>query len=328
MSAPRSAPAARSASSMPPATASADDGDRAWCAARSASAIAHHRGQAGRHGARSCRERARPCSLIWPRATASSCWTASCRRPIAMPCRRARLSWWQASIRAAAHDLLDARPGPCPRPLFPRVGRRHPLLLRGGRDRSAGAAGAEQDRPCAARPRSRLRPHLAPAARGRAGDARWASCSRCCCSRCTSSSSRRSAPRSAGTRTRPICIPGPSTVTGFWIALDDADRDNGCLMALPGGHRGPLRQRFHRVGDRLVTDDARRRRRGPPSPPVALEARRGTLVVLHGLLPHASAPNRSARPRHAYALHLIDGRAEYPADNWLQRPDLPLRGFA
>ncbi len=61
---------------------------------------------------------------------------------------------------------------------------------------------------------------------------------------------------------------------------------------------------------------------------IALEARRGSLAVLHGLLPHASAPNRSARPRHAYALHLIDGRAEYPADNWLQRPDLPLRGFA
>ncbi len=40
----------------------------------------------------------------------------------------------------------------------------------------------------------------------------------------------------------------PSTVTGFWIALDDAGRDNGCLMALPGGHRGPLRQRFHRAG--------------------------------------------------------------------------------
>ena len=49
----------------------------------------------------------------------------------------------------------------------------------------------------------------------------------------------------------------PSTVTGFWIALDDADRDNGCLMALPGGHRGPLRQRFHREGGRMVTQHAR-----------------------------------------------------------------------
>ena len=119
----------------------------------------------------------------------------------------------------------------------------------------------------------------------------------------------------------------PSTVTGFWIALDDAAADNGCLMALPGGHRGPLRQWFGYVGGELVTRtlDATP---WPASGAVALEARRGTLVVLHGLLPHASAPNRSARPRHAYALHLIDGRASYANDNWLQRPDLPLRGFA
>ena len=118
----------------------------------------------------------------------------------------------------------------------------------------------------------------------------------------------------------------PSTVTGFWIALDDADRSNGCLMALPGAHRGPLRQRFCRRGGELVTLSVS----ATPWPdvvPVALEARRGTLVVLHGLLPHASAPNRSDRPRHAYALHVVDGRAEYSMDNWLQRPDLPPKGF-
>jgi phytanoyl-CoA hydroxylase len=119
----------------------------------------------------------------------------------------------------------------------------------------------------------------------------------------------------------------PSTVTGFWIALDDADRDNGCLLALAGAHHGPLRERFHASHGELVTTTLDRTP-FPSTEPVALEARRGTLVVLHGLLPHASAPNRSARPRHAYALHLIDGRATYPADNWLQRPGLPLRGFA
>jgi phytanoyl-CoA hydroxylase len=119
----------------------------------------------------------------------------------------------------------------------------------------------------------------------------------------------------------------PPSVTGFWIALDDADRDNGCLMALPGAHRSPLRQWFGYAGNALVTrtlDDSP----WPAAPPVALEARRGTLVVLHGLLPHASAPNRSARPRQAYSLHLIDAAARYEADNWLQRPDQPLRGFA
>lgn len=119
----------------------------------------------------------------------------------------------------------------------------------------------------------------------------------------------------------------PSTVTGFWIALDDADRDNGCLMALRGAHRGPLRQWFGYSGSDLVM----RELDATPWPavePVALEAPRGTLVVLHGLLPHASAPNRSSRPRQAYALHLIDGTARYEADNWLQRPGLELRGFA
>ena len=119
----------------------------------------------------------------------------------------------------------------------------------------------------------------------------------------------------------------PITVTGFWFALDDADRDNGCLLALKGAHRGSLKQRFHRSGEEAVMD-ALDPAPWPADDPVPIEVRRGTLVVLHGLLPHASSANRSPRPRHAYALHLIDGRATYSTDNWLQRPDFPLRGFS
>jgi phytanoyl-CoA hydroxylase len=119
----------------------------------------------------------------------------------------------------------------------------------------------------------------------------------------------------------------PPGVVGFWLALDDADIDNGCMWAIPGAHRGPLRRRFrYRAGElAMETLDATPL---PPTPPVALQAPRGTVVVLHGLLPHASGANRSSRPRHAYSLHLIDGTAAYAADNWLQRPDFPLRGFA
>ena len=41
----------------------------------------------------------------------------------------------------------------------------------------------------------------------------------------------------------------PVTVTGIWVALEDATVDNGCLWALPGGHRTvPLAQRFVRLG--------------------------------------------------------------------------------
>jgi phytanoyl-CoA hydroxylase len=61
---------------------------------------------------------------------------------------------------------------------------------------------------------------------------------------------------------------------------------------------------------------------------VPLEASKGTLVVLHGLVPHRSRANRSDRSRHAYAVHAIDGSASYPANNWLQREaGHPLRGF-
>jgi phytanoyl-CoA hydroxylase len=125
----------------------------------------------------------------------------------------------------------------------------------------------------------------------------------------------------------------PLSVVGFWFALQDATVENGCLWAEPGGHRGPLRKRFVREGG--DTDGTRfEELAADPLPEpgsaslVPLETPAGTLVVLHGLLPHWSGPNRSDRSRHAYSVHCIDGTARYPDDNWLRRgPELPLRGF-
>lgn len=123
----------------------------------------------------------------------------------------------------------------------------------------------------------------------------------------------------------------PSTVTGFWFALEDATVDNGCLWMQPGGHRGPLRERFVRGVDadseitRMEVLDTTPWPGMDDAVPVPAEA--GTLVVFHGRLPHWSAPNRSARSRHAYTLHATDGRAAYAPHNWLQRARLPLRGF-
>ncbi len=120
----------------------------------------------------------------------------------------------------------------------------------------------------------------------------------------------------------------PPSVVGFWFALEDATVENGCLWAIPGGQRLGLKSRFRRTpegGTRFETYD--------PSPwptgsLVPLEAPKGTLIILDGLLPHLSYTNRSPRSRHAYTLHVIDAACHYPADNWLQRsPDMPLRGF-
>jgi phytanoyl-CoA hydroxylase len=59
---------------------------------------------------------------------------------------------------------------------------------------------------------------------------------------------------------------------------------------------------------------------------VPVQVAAGTLVCFHGLLPHYSAPNRSAQSRHAYTLHAIDARSRWSPDNWLRRARPP-RGF-
>lgn len=120
----------------------------------------------------------------------------------------------------------------------------------------------------------------------------------------------------------------PSTVTGFWFALEDATVDNGCLWMQAGGHCGPLRERFTRDGDVVRMEQLDATPWPDMSTAVPVPAEAGTLVVFHGLLPHWSAPNRSARSRHAYTLHATDGRAVYAPNNWLQRrAGFPVRGF-
>src|SRR5215212_5153018 len=58
----------------------------------------------------------------------------------------------------------------------------------------------------------------------------------------------------------------PRAVTGLWLALEDATLENGCLWALPGGHRLGLKSRFARaptggtrfnIKDETAWDEAR-----------------------------------------------------------------------
>ncbi|MBM3568503.1 MAG: phytanoyl-CoA dioxygenase family protein [Alphaproteobacteria bacterium] len=117
----------------------------------------------------------------------------------------------------------------------------------------------------------------------------------------------------------------PSSVIGLWLALEDADRSNGCMRAIPGAHRGPLRRRFRRAGDRLTMEETSDRP-WPDTAAIELEAPRGTLIALHGHLPHMSPTNVSNRRRLAYALHLVDEQAHYREDNWLPYPGRAARG--
>lgn len=134
----------------------------------------------------------------------------------------------------------------------------------------------------------------------------------------------------------------PLNMVGLWFALEDASIDNGCLWAIPGGHKLGLKSRFVRTSiasnlleagysppDRQTTrfqifDDSP----WPEEKLVPLEVEKGTVIVLHPLLPHLSRENRSNKSRQAYTLHVIDGSADYCANNWLQRSaDMPLGGL-
>jgi len=117
----------------------------------------------------------------------------------------------------------------------------------------------------------------------------------------------------------------PADIVGLWFALEDATTENGCLWAIPGGQRSGLKSRWVRTAEGMkfdVFDDEA----WPEEELVPLEVEKGSLILLNGLLPHRSFENRSTRSRHAYTLHLVHAKAEYPVDNWLQR-ELPARGF-
>ena len=118
----------------------------------------------------------------------------------------------------------------------------------------------------------------------------------------------------------------PESCIGLWLALEPATKSNGCMWAAKGGHHLPLKSRFHQTDKQMVMSQLHDQELGECDTP--LEAATGTLVVLHGRLPHLSHENKSSSSRYAYALHLVDGECDYSADNWLQRPaDFPVRGF-
>lgn len=120
----------------------------------------------------------------------------------------------------------------------------------------------------------------------------------------------------------------PIDIAGLWFALEDATIDNGCLWAMPGGHRYGLKSRWHRTDTGRMEFEVFDPEPWPTDGLVPLEVPKGSLILLHGLLPHCSFENKSTRSRHAYTLHLLGANANYRQDNWLQRSkEMPLQGF-
>lgn len=119
----------------------------------------------------------------------------------------------------------------------------------------------------------------------------------------------------------------PDSCIGFWFALEDATQENGCLWATKGGHATTLRSKFQRKpggGTEMIwLNNEPYSMEGM----IPLEVKKGTCIVLHGLLPHYSLPNTSGRSRQAYSIHTINKNANYSKENWLQREMSEVKGF-
>jgi hypothetical protein len=129
-------------------------------------------------------------------------------------------------------------------------------------------------------------------------------------------------------------LSAPAGVT-LWLALDDADEDNGCLKYVPGSHL---------EGERCPTDfvpgtNQPARSELPPLDPTgrpvaAMPLRAGQLLAHHPLVWHMSPANRTNRDRRAYSLTLLDESVAWNLDHaphpfaWALQPEDggPVRG--
>ncbi|KAF6224698.1 hypothetical protein HO173_012887 [Letharia columbiana] len=129
----------------------------------------------------------------------------------------------------------------------------------------------------------------------------------------------------------------PPSAVGFWIALEDATIDNGCLSFAKGSHRrAPVTSRFVRKeGGGTGFDDVAGAKFPENLETQELEkdeeeeyelgeVKAGTLVLIHGNLLHKSERNLSGKSRFIYTFHVIEGENDYDGRNWLKPPE---KGF-
>lgn len=114
----------------------------------------------------------------------------------------------------------------------------------------------------------------------------------------------------------------PSSVIGFWIALEDATLENGCLKFIRASHKNGIHRRYIRNPDKSSKDVLIYDRPEPiyqMSNFTACPVKAGTLVAIHSQCVHRSETNKSQKSRHAYTFHVIETRGtRYSAENWLQ----------
>ncbi|XP_068105910.1 phytanoyl-CoA dioxygenase domain-containing protein 1 isoform X2 [Hyperolius riggenbachi] len=118
-----------------------------------------------------------------------------------------------------------------------------------------------------------------------------------------------------------------SRIVGFWIAVEDATEQNGCLWFIPGSHKAGISRRMVRTPPGTIPcttfigeEPAYQDDLFLPAP-----VPKGSLVLIHGEVVHKSELNNSPDSRHAYSFHVMESEnTTWSPQNWLQpTPELP-----
>jgi len=89
----------------------------------------------------------------------------------------------------------------------------------------------------------------------------------------------------------------PSVAT--WVALDDADLDNGCMHIIPGSHRFGATPHYS-IRDWQLCDS-----HVPVEDDVVVPLKSGGMIIFHGLLYHGTPSNHSSKRRRALQNHYV-----------------------
>ena len=98
----------------------------------------------------------------------------------------------------------------------------------------------------------------------------------------------------------------------FWLALDDATVENGCMWYMPGRHKELLEhEKLWDIADKkgfyfAISDF-------DDNGAVPAEVKKGGFAVHHCLMPHRSLKNQTENPRRGIAMHFMDAKTPDPA---------------
>lgn len=104
----------------------------------------------------------------------------------------------------------------------------------------------------------------------------------------------------------------PADLVSAWIALDDADVENGCMRMVPGSHRwGAVAPGTEQNGQFSPIYDPELIPEGVDVRPEPMPVRKGYVGFHHCMTWHGSPHNRSERKRRAFAIHYMPGHTIY-----------------